>query len=207
MSFSRYGNILKFDLVAFPAFTAPEGRRVLGIGQSGVPREIWDRTALGDREDRTRAQAPQTVLEILGATGFPASQRLRLGGSMETKIVQYADMRVGPFGILPFKERLDDLSRRYAAKKGRLYEEAERGCYDIRPADICRCRHHTRRHYGCSRRAAHRRIVGVRARVIVSLVLPSEAYATDGRGRNSSVVERHLGKMEAESPILSSGST
>lgn len=129
--FHDMGNILKFNLSAFPEFTAPEGieywesvkeeyREKYGTEQHSATEKIARELGLS-----------QAILVILGATGFSRIAEVAASGSMETKIVQYADMRVGPFGILPFKERLDDLSRRYAAKKDRLYEEAERGCEDI----------------------------------------------------------------------------
>ena len=129
--FHDMGNILKFDLVAFPAFTAPEGAAYWELVKAEYREKYGTEQHSATEKIARELKLPQTVLEILGATGFSRIAEVAASGSMETKIVQYADMRVGPFGILPFKERLDDLSRRYAAKKDRLYEEAERGCYDI----------------------------------------------------------------------------
>ncbi len=35
----------------------------------------------------------------------------------ENKLGKYADLRVGPHGVLTLKERFDDLHKRYAGKK------------------------------------------------------------------------------------------
>ena len=129
--FHDMGNILKFDLGAMPGFLEPEGLEYWQKVKEEFNNKYGTEQHSATEKIARELKLPQAILEILGATGFSRIAEVAASSSMETKIVQYADMRVGPFGILPFKERLADLSRRYAAKKNHLSEAAERGCYDI----------------------------------------------------------------------------
>ncbi len=42
---------------------------------------------------------------------------------MRVKVSHYADLRVGPYGILPYEKRMDDLRERYKNRKGNVLEE------------------------------------------------------------------------------------
>lgn len=78
----------------------------------------------GDNED---VAAQQIVREIglhpssmvyFNAVGVENYGRVCGSGNMGEKIAQYADMRVGPFGIITLSQRFDDIRERYAEQDG-----------------------------------------------------------------------------------------
>ncbi|MFZ2886950.1 MAG: HD domain-containing protein [Minisyncoccia bacterium] len=56
------------------------------------------------------------VQTLVNNTGFANMKAALARGDTEVLIAQYADMRVGPFGILSLAERLGDVRERYANK-------------------------------------------------------------------------------------------
>ncbi len=57
---------------------------------------------------------PNVVREIVHNTGFKNVRRMLDARDMNVLTVQYADMRVGPYGIVSLDERLADVKVRYA---------------------------------------------------------------------------------------------
>lgn len=107
------GNIIKFDLSVFPDFCEPEG---LEYWQS-VKQEYLD-TYGNDEHDATVAIArsvgvSDTVLRLVDGIGFSNLARVREGDWYEMKIAEYGDLRVGPHGVVPLLERLEEARGRY----------------------------------------------------------------------------------------------
>ena len=53
------------------------------------------------------------VLERIGAMGFQNLRATRDSADFEQKICEYADLRVGPFGVLSLADRIADIHKRY----------------------------------------------------------------------------------------------
>ena len=116
------GNILKFDLAKFPEFLLPQGLEYWESVKADVAQKYC-----ADEHEATYRIAKEIgvskkTLEIMQGMGS-SKARLRANEfAFETKIATYADMRVGPHGILPLRERVDDMAKRYAAT-GKDYRE------------------------------------------------------------------------------------
>lgn len=54
------------------------------------------------------------ALALFGDMGFSEMHRILAAGNRTAMIAQYADMRVGPYGILPLEERVNEVIERYA---------------------------------------------------------------------------------------------
>lgn len=111
--FHDMGNILKSDLVSFPDFL---GDKSVGYWQ-GVKAEyagkygtnVHAATLAIGRE----IGLDEKIIALMDGMGFSRMELTRDSDSMEKKIVEYADSRVAPRGVLPLRERLEDARRRY----------------------------------------------------------------------------------------------
>ncbi len=110
------GNIIKFDLNYFPGFNEPQGL------------EYWQKVQneYFEKYGRDEHEATQKILKELGVNQrvIDIDARMIFGNlcidrdsnDLELKLLHYADMRVGPFGILSFDERMEDARKRYENK-------------------------------------------------------------------------------------------
>jgi hypothetical protein len=145
------GNIIKAPLGSLPELLEPEG-----ISYWQTVKEDFVKTYGLDEHIATVRIAREIgvsneVIHLIESFGFGKSFLRRDSMTLPEKICGYADMRVGPFGIISLEERLRDLSVRYAQRRSLLGQEsdfeslceAQRevekqifGCVDVRPEDI-----------------------------------------------------------------------
>lgn len=113
--FHDMGNIIKANF-SMPELYEPEGpeywRKV---------KDEYIATRGADEHEATKAIGreiglPEKVIAIIDAMRFSRTRWIVEEGSMEHKICKYADLRVGPFGVLPLRERLGEARTRYAGK-------------------------------------------------------------------------------------------
>ncbi len=115
--FHDMGNILKSDLARFPEFVEEKG---IEYWQK-VKDEFLQKYG-PDEHVATQIIAKEIGLNV-GATeclnhiGFSNLGRNEIGDSFENKICNYADMRVGPHGIISLEEHYIDGQKRYATSK------------------------------------------------------------------------------------------
>lgn len=114
--FHDMGNIIKSQLAVFPEFLEPQGI------------EYWQKvkdeyiTTCGENEHAATVAIahqlglPEKVITMIDTIGFSNIEKILLQESREMQIVEYADMRVGPHGIIPMRERLADLKYRYSPR-------------------------------------------------------------------------------------------
>ena len=113
--FHDMGNIIKSDLTTFPQFLEPEG---LAYWQ-GVKDEFVRK--YGPDEHRANIaiarelELPERVCDYIDHLGFSMLKAIKRS-SFGHKIAKYADLRVGPFGILSLDERLSEARERYGRK-------------------------------------------------------------------------------------------
>lgn len=124
------GNILKFDLARFPEFLKPEGL----LHWEGVKREYEEKYG-SDQHAASLAIAREigasaAVLRCIDAVAFSRARQTLESGSWEERVCEYADARVGPHGVLPLVERLEEARLRYAARPRQLGITAPRDAFD-----------------------------------------------------------------------------
>ncbi len=113
--FHDMGNILKFDLARFPAFTAPRGveywesvkteyKKKYGSDEHAATQAIMEELGFSKDED---------VRELMRGVGLSRVTDVAADDSFERKIVQYSDLRVGPHGVLTLNDRIDEGRERY----------------------------------------------------------------------------------------------
>lgn len=112
--FHDMGNIVKFKLGQIPEFLEPEGldywenvqreyiQKYGGAGQHAANEKIARELGLSEE-----------VTSYIAAVSFSRVGEVVKSSSLEKKICEYSDSRVGPHGVLSLDERLRDGRERY----------------------------------------------------------------------------------------------
>lgn len=127
--FHDMGNIIKSDLSLFPDLVEPEG-----IAHWQLVKDEFIKNYGTDEHEAIATIAeeinlPVRVRILIENLGFSELERTRDEESFEQKIVEYADLRVGPHGVLSMEARIHEASVRYINKHPdmpKLTEEFER---------------------------------------------------------------------------------
>ena len=125
------GNILKFQLDLLPGFTDPEGLVYWEGVKEEYKRKYGEDEHLATIQIAKELKVSDRILELINAISFVGSSETAAGADFGSKIVEYCDSRVTPFGITSLEGRLMDLRKRYGHKGGdtpqrRAYESAVR---------------------------------------------------------------------------------
>lgn len=110
------GNIIKFDLSYFPEFVEPEGLDYWQNVKNQFIGKYGNNEHLATDAIAKEVGLSEKVLSMLELTGFSKVLQVLNDNSTEKKICNYADMRVGPFGILSIDQRAKDGEARHARK-------------------------------------------------------------------------------------------
>ncbi len=115
------GNIIKVQFETFPHLWEKEGIEYW----KQVQAEMLARGA--NEHTATLAIAREigvsdTVLNCIDMISFAHVERVVQSGTLEEKISVYADNRVGPFGVLPLNDRLDEAKQRYMTRTDRVFD-------------------------------------------------------------------------------------
>lgn len=114
--FHDMGNIIKSQLEVFPEFLEPQGIEYWQtvkddfLGRYGADEHAA--TVVIAKE----LELPERIVAMIDTIGFSNIQHILKQDSREMQIAEYADMRVGPHGIIPMHERLQDLKYRYSPR-------------------------------------------------------------------------------------------
>jgi hypothetical protein len=108
------GNIIKFELGYFPEFLEPEG-----IAYWKEVQEMYFKKYGRNEHEATKLIAAelgvsQEILELIDSFGYTKVCSNTEVSEFEKKICCYADMRVGPYGVVSIEERNADGKKRYA---------------------------------------------------------------------------------------------
>lgn len=114
--FHDMGNILKSDFTTFPDFLGDKDASYW----EGVKRE-YVATYGTNVHEATQTIAREIglneeVVSLIDAMGFSRMESIRDSDSIELKIIEYADSRTAPRGVLSLQERLEDARKRYEGK-------------------------------------------------------------------------------------------
>ncbi len=114
--FHDMGNILKFDLsdsgrlaAVLPLEQLEHWREIRREYEAKYGTDEHHASIVIGREIGLREQ----VLMMIDNMRFSRTRWVLEEAPFEMKIVKYADLRVGPLGILPLRERLDEANARY----------------------------------------------------------------------------------------------
>lgn len=110
------GNIIKFDLPFFPEFLEPEGLEYWQGVKTSFIEKYGNNEHIATEIIARELGVGGIVLSMLELTGFSKVLSVLQDESIEKKICNYADMRVGPFGILSVAERATDGEARHSRK-------------------------------------------------------------------------------------------
>lgn len=119
--FHDMGNIIKSELDYFPDFTKPEGLDYWKSVQADYVKKYGTNEHEATLEIAKELLLPEAVRALIGGLGFSKMEEVVASPSMEMKLCEYADMRVGPFGIIPLDERLEEGRKRYANRREEKY--------------------------------------------------------------------------------------
>lgn len=135
--FHDMGNILKSDLATFPEFNEPEG-----VAHWQLIKDDFARKYGTDEHHATTAIAREIgiskdAMRCMGGIGFSKLIETRDSDSFEQKICEYADLRVGPHGVLSMGGRIDEASGRYRGRHTDMpsdneqFEQLKAAAYEI----------------------------------------------------------------------------
>ncbi len=120
------GNIIKSNFEFLPQFLEPEGI------------EYWQKVKdeyiekYGTNEEKAHGKIVQeigvssNVVSLINKIFFSLLCQHKDLDDMNIKIVHYADMRVGPYGVLSYEDRADEGKKRYKLKTQIEEDERER---------------------------------------------------------------------------------
>lgn len=115
--FHDMGNIIKSDLARFPEFLEPEGMEYWQRLKDEFVQKYGPDESVATKIIAKAIGLNAKATECLNHVGFSNLSINEKSDSFENKICNYADMRVGPHGIISFEERLIDGQKRYASSK------------------------------------------------------------------------------------------
>jgi len=123
--FHDMGNVIKSDLARFPQFLEPQG---LEYWQN-VKKEFIEKYGTSAHHANVAIAReiglPESAVGLIDGVGFGNMAVISAGGGWEQKIVEYADTRVGPHGVMDLKSRLEEARARYESRKDREYYTPE----------------------------------------------------------------------------------
>jgi len=121
--FHDMGNIIKFDLKEFPEFRAEKGLPYWESVKADFIRRYGDNAHQANVAIAKEISLPPSVVSYIDGISFSNLDNILTSTSYEQKICEYADMRVGPYGVLPLKERLREARSRYIGRGRDYYSE------------------------------------------------------------------------------------
>jgi len=110
------GNIIKFDLKAFPELLEPKGYEYW----KGVQEEFFDK--YGHDEHQATFKIAKEIgindraFEILNAVGFTNTEKIYRQPDYNKKIILYSDQRVDINNVCSLRERLEKGRKRYMTR-------------------------------------------------------------------------------------------
>jgi hypothetical protein len=144
--FHDMGNIIKSDLTTFPDLIRPEEVEKWTRVKEDFIRRYGKRSHEANVAIAGELGLPDSVGKIIDSVSFSKMRENVAGSLYEIKIVEYADSRAGPYGILPLQERLEEARKRYLAHKDpkeyyseKGFRELEQHAFELEKQIFSRC--------------------------------------------------------------------
>ncbi len=117
--FHDMANIIKSDFDHFPdSFRGPQPRSYWDGIKSEYIEKYGSNTHAAALIIAKELSLPDSVRKLIDEISFSRLEITRDSGSPAQKITEYADLRVGPHGVLSLADRIADIRVRYAGKPG-----------------------------------------------------------------------------------------
>ncbi len=143
------GNMVKFRLEAFPEFLKPKGLEYWRKAQEEFINKYGKNDYQATYRILKEMKVEPSVYKLIQSMEFRKAPINIDNSNYETKICQYSDLRVAPFGITSLDDRLREVQDRFMRNKGisekeflllsssmRTIEEQIFSQCKIRPVDI-----------------------------------------------------------------------
>ena len=111
--FHDMGNIIKSDFSRFPEFIQPEGIEYWQSVKDDFIKKYGAQTHEANVLIAKEIGLPEKSIQLIDGVSFSHIRDILVNGTNEQQIVEYADCRVGPHGVLPLRERLAEARKRY----------------------------------------------------------------------------------------------
>jgi len=115
--FHDMGNIIKSDLPRFPEFLEPQGMDYWQKVKNEYIEKYGPQEHVATEMIAQEIGLPESAFTLLSKIGFSNLGSTDTEGAIENKICSYADMRVGPYGVLSIEERLAEARKRYEGRR------------------------------------------------------------------------------------------
>lgn len=122
--FHDMGNVIKMDLTSFPEFLEPEGLDYWKNVKAEFVKKYGDNAHKANIAIAREIGLPPAVVVLIDGISFSNIENIVVDASLEQKISEYADDRVGPHGVLSLSERLAEARARYI-ESGKTYYTVE----------------------------------------------------------------------------------
>lgn len=111
--FHDMGNIIKSDLPRFPEFLEPEGLDYWRHIKTEFIQKYGMKTHEANVKIAKEIKLPASAIVLIDGIGFSNIEKITRSGTLEQKIVEYADCRVGPYGVMDLHARQLEARKRY----------------------------------------------------------------------------------------------
>lgn len=119
--FHDMGNIIKFDLKEFPEFRRDMGLQYWEAVKNDFVRKYGENAHEANVAIANEIGLSRKAVSYIDAISFSNLDNLVASESFEPKICEYADMRVGPYGVLTLAGRLSEARSRYVGRSKDYY--------------------------------------------------------------------------------------
>jgi HD superfamily phosphodiesterase len=120
------GNIVKYDMDVFPDFLEPEGAEYW----KKIQAEFIEKYGKDDHHANLKIvkefNVSAKVIDCVNKISFSLTCANRDSNDIVTKIIEYSDHRVNPFGIVSYDERMEEARKRYQNRENNDFKEEER---------------------------------------------------------------------------------
>ena len=143
--FHDMGNIIKSKLDRFPEFLEPQGREYWEGVKAEYVKKYGDNQHAAGEAIAKEIGLPEQVVAAIPMIAFSNLEHCRDTNVYEEKIVEYADQRVGPYGILSMRERIDEAHARYPAHnpyegiEDNRFEVLKKAAFEVEKQIFARC--------------------------------------------------------------------
>lgn len=117
--FHDMGNIIKSDFSIFPDFVEPEGAAHWQLVKDDFVARYGTDSHAANVAIARENKLPERVVQLIDGITFSGMAGIYKGEDEELKILEYADMRVGPHGVLTVTARVEEGMGRYFSKHPR----------------------------------------------------------------------------------------
>jgi len=111
--FHDMGNIIKSDLSHFREFFEPDSIAKWELIKKEFVQKYGDLAHTANVAIARELGLPENVVDLIDGVGFGNLKKTAWNATWEQKIVEYADGRVGPYGVLPLRQRFEEARARY----------------------------------------------------------------------------------------------